>query len=105
MSTSRCRVGSWVSNSGRIDEPYAWAGTQNAELDRLLDRLAVETDREVAAPLWDEYQEALIEEQPYTFFYFSERLDGWNRRLHDVVMDQRGEWVNVREWYIDPASR
>jgi peptide/nickel transport system substrate-binding protein len=92
-------------HSGRIDEPYAWAGTQNPELDRLLDRLAVETDRDVAAPLWDEYQEALIEEQPYTFFYFSERLDGWNRRTRDIVMDQRGEWVNVREWYIDPASR
>jgi peptide/nickel transport system substrate-binding protein len=92
-------------HSGRIDEPYAWAGTENPELDRLLDRLAVETDRDVAAPLWEEYQEALIEEQPYTFFYFSERLDAWNRRVHDVVMDQRGEWVNVREWYIDPGSR
>ena len=92
-------------HSGRIDEPYAWSGTQNPELDRLLDALAVTTDRDVAAPLWAEYQEELIAEQPYTFFYFAERLDGWNRRMRGIAMDQRGEWVNLREWYIDPASR
>lgn len=92
-------------HSERIDQPYAWAGTENPELDRLLDQLAVTTDRELAAPLWAAYQEELIEEQPYTFVYFIERLDGWNRRLQNVVMDQRGEWVSIRDWYIDPASR
>ena len=55
--------------------------------------------------VWREYQEALIEEQPYTFFYFQSRLDGVNRRVRDVVMDVRGEWVNVKDWNLDPASR
>jgi peptide/nickel transport system substrate-binding protein len=92
-------------HSGRIDEPYAWAGTRNATLDRLLDTLAVTVDRDAALPLWAEYQRELALEQPYTFFYFPERLDGVNRRLRNVVMDQRGEWVSIRDWYIDPASR
>ena len=92
-------------HSGRIDEPYAWAGTRNAKLDRLLDTLAITVDREEALPLWAEYQRELALEQPYTFFYFPERLDGVNRRLRNVVMDQRGEWVSIRDWYIDPASR
>ncbi|MEX2465841.1 MAG: ABC transporter substrate-binding protein [Gemmatimonadota bacterium] len=92
-------------HSDRIDEPYAWAGTQNPEIDRLIDTLSVTLDREAAIPLWAEYQRVLAEEQPYTFFYFPERLDGVNRRVRNVVMDQRGEWVSIRNWYIDPASR
>jgi peptide/nickel transport system substrate-binding protein len=92
-------------HSARIDEPYAWSGTRNAELDRLIDLLAVTIDRDDALPIWAEYQRVVAEEQPFTFFYFPERLEGWNERLRNVVMDQRGEWVNIREWYIDPASR
>jgi peptide/nickel transport system substrate-binding protein len=92
-------------HSERIDQPYAWSGTRNPEVDRLLEEISRTPDRETAMTLWREYQDVLIEEQPYTFFYFQSRLDGVNRRLRDVVMDVRGEWVNVKDWYLDPASR
>ena len=92
-------------HSARIDQPYAWSGTQNPELDRLLEVLSVTVDREEAKTLWQEYQAVLVEEQPYTFFYFPDRLDGVNRRVQGVVMDARGEWVNIKDWYLDPASR
>lgn len=92
-------------HSERIDQPYAWSGTQNPEIDRLLDTLALTVDREEAIPLWAEYQRVLGEEQPYTFFYFPDRLDAVNRRVENVVMDQRGEWVSIRDWYIDPDTQ
>lgn len=92
-------------HSGRIDQPYAWSGTNNADLDRLLDQLALTVDREEALPLWAEYQRVIAEEQPYTYFYFPDRLDGVNHRVKGVVMDARGEWISIRDWYIDPASR
>ncbi len=92
-------------HSARIDQPYAWSGTKNPEIDRLLEQISRTPDREEAMAVWREYQEALIEEQPYTFFYFQSRLDGVNRRVRDVVMDVRGEWVNVKDWNLDPASR
>ena len=44
-------------------------------------------------------------EQPYTYFYFSRRLEGISDRVKGVEMDARGEWLNVREWYVDPAAR
>jgi hypothetical protein len=74
-------------------------------MDHLMEALNLTIDREVARPLWRDYQEALIEEQPFTFLYFPERLDGVNRRVKNVVMDARGEWVNIKDWYLDPASR
>lgn len=92
-------------HSDRIDQPFAWSGTNNPEIDRLLVELKGTVDRAEARALWDEYQSVLVEEQPYTFFYFRQRLDGVNRRVQNAVMDARGEWTNIREWYIDPASR
>jgi peptide/nickel transport system substrate-binding protein len=92
-------------HSDRIDQPYAWSGTRNPQIDRLLEELALIVDRDEARARWAEYQQVLIEEQPYTFFYFPDRLDGVSTRMKGVVMDARGEWLNIREWYIDPASR
>ena len=92
-------------HSERIDQPFAWSGTSNPEIDRFLERLRVTIDRDEARALWRDYQQVLMQEQPYTFFYFPDRLDGVNRRVRDVEMDARGEWQNIRAWYLDPASR
>jgi peptide/nickel transport system substrate-binding protein len=92
-------------HSERIDQPYAWSGTDNPEIDRLLEELSLVVDRSEATELWQEYQAVLVEEQPYTFFYFPDRLDGVNRRVRDVAMDARGEWINIKDWHLDPANR
>ena len=92
-------------HSERIDQPFAWSGTRNPEIDRLLEAIGVTVDREEAKQLWAEYQKVLSEEQPYTYFYFPDRLDGVNERVEDVQMDARGEWINIRKWWIDPAQR
>jgi peptide/nickel transport system substrate-binding protein len=92
-------------HSERIDQPYAWSGTRNERIDALLEALATTVDRDEALPLWREYQRVLSEEQPYTFFFFTERLQGVNRRVRNVAMDARGEWAGISRWWIDPASR
>ncbi|MFQ5537679.1 MAG: ABC transporter substrate-binding protein [Gemmatimonadota bacterium] len=92
-------------HSKRLDGLYAWSGTRNPVIDSLLDTLSLILDREEAKPLWARYQHVLAQEQPYTFFYYPDRLDGVNRRLQDVVMDARGEWINIKDWWIAPAQR
>jgi peptide/nickel transport system substrate-binding protein len=92
-------------SSSSADRPYGWSGTRIPKLDTLMDRLVGAVDRDRARRLWGEYERVLEEEQPYTFLYFPDRLDGVNRRLKGVVMDARGEWVGVRRWWIDPADR
>ncbi len=92
-------------HSDAVDGRYAFAGTRDPELDRLLDTLQLIPDREEARRRWTEYQERIIEIQPYTFLYFPHRQDGVNRRLRNVVMDVRGEWANLREWWIAPDHR
>lgn len=90
-------------HSQRMDGLYQWAGIQSPRLDRYLDTLQLVQDRAQAAPLWREYQRALIDEQPYTFLYYPAHLNGVRRSLRNAEMDARGTWVNLREWWIDPA--
>jgi peptide/nickel transport system substrate-binding protein len=91
--------------SDRSEGPYAFAGTSNPELDRLLDTLQTIVDRDEALPVWYEYQRVLNEEHPYTFLFYPERLAGVNERMNDVEMDVRGEWLSIADWWIDPAER
>lgn len=92
-------------HSDRIDQPYAWSGTNNPEIDRLLEQLSTTVDRARARELWVEYQNVVIEEQPYLFFYFPNQLIGASTRMQGVEMDQRGIWLNAKDWYIDPDRR
>jgi len=94
-----------IFHSARADQPFATTGVNSPEIDRLLESIAVTTDRAQGWSLWREYQAALIAEQPYTFVFFPDRLIGLNRRVRGAVMDVRGELVNLREWYLEEASR
>ena len=84
---------------------YGWSGTRRPDMDRLLEQLPLAVDREKAKMLWAQYQELLVDEQPYTFFYFPDRLDGVSRSLNDVQMDVRGELVNVKDWWFSVDQR
>lgn len=88
-----------------VDGPYAFAGLQDPTIDRYLDTLQLITSREEARPLWREYQLRQMELHPYTFLYSPDRINGINTRLQDVRMDIRGEWLNLREWWIRPEDR
>jgi peptide/nickel transport system substrate-binding protein len=91
-------------HSEAVDRDYAFSGIQDQELDRYLDTLQLIPARGEAEAVWRAYQNRLVHLQPYTFLYYSDRQNGVNRRLQGVVMDVRGDWQNVREWWIDPQE-
>ena len=92
-------------HSERSDRMFAFSGTNNPEIDRLLEAISSTRGRDASRALWAEYQQEIMVEQPYTYLYFRDRLAGVNGRLSGVVMDARGEWVNARQWYIEPDVR
>ncbi len=91
--------------SDRAEGPLGWSGIQSPRLDSLLDRLATTVDRDEARGVWSEYQAVLTEEQPYTWLYHPVRLDGVRSAMGGVVMDPRGEWASIKEWWLDPSER
>ncbi len=92
-------------HSSNLSAPYAWSGTQRADIDGFLEQLPLVLDRDEAKVVWNEYQSLLVDEQPYTFFYFPDRLDGVSKRLRGAEMDSRGEWLNIKDWSIPTELR
>ena len=92
-------------HSRNFSGTYAFSGTLRPDIDSLLDQLPLVVDRTDAKPLWKQYQELLVDEQPYTFFFFPDRLDGVSKRLRGVEMDNRGEWLNIKDWWVPADQR
>ena len=92
-------------HSEEIDGPAAWSGTQRPDIDDYLERLPLILDPDSAKSMWNEYQELLVDEQPFTFLYQRDRLAGVNKRVRGMVMDLRGDWVEVRSWWIPSDER
>ncbi len=92
-------------HSERIDGPFAFSGTQRADIDSYLDRLPLTLDRDEARPLWKEYLELIVDEQPWTFIYVSDRMHGVNKRLQNMNVDTRGDWVGIKDWWIPADQR
>jgi len=88
-----------------VEGSWAFSGTMDPELDRYLDTLQLLPDREMAYPVWQAYQLRLMELQPYSFLYSAHRRNGVGPRLQDVVMDTRGDWATIRNWWIVPEDR
>ncbi len=89
----------------QLQGAFQWAGYCNPRVDSLLDQLTLIEDRAEALPLWREYQEIMLRDQPYTFLYYDVRANAVRKRIRDVRMDIRGDLVNVKDWWIDPADR
>jgi peptide/nickel transport system substrate-binding protein len=87
------------------DEPYQWVSYCNRETSALLDTLPKIVDRNAARPVWSRYQQLIARDQPYTFLYFQQRLEGVSSRLWNVHPDARGDLVGVQKWFILPDRR
>jgi peptide/nickel transport system substrate-binding protein len=92
-------------HSDAVDGLWAFSGTEDPVLDRYLDTLPLITERAAALPHWHAYQQRILEIQPFTYLYSSFRRGGVSERLRGVVMDSRGEWAGIREWWIAPEDR
>lgn len=89
----------------KLQETYQWVSYCNPQTDRLLDTLPTIVDRNASRPLWNQYQRQIAQDQPYTILYFTRRLEGVHERLRNVHPDARGDWVNIRQWYLLPNMR
>ena len=89
----------------KMDEPFQWVGYCNPQTETLLDALPKIADRTTAKPLWIQYQRQISQDQPFTFLYFIDRLEGVRNRLRNVHPDARGDWVGAKDWWILPGAR
>jgi peptide/nickel transport system substrate-binding protein len=89
----------------KLKGPFQWVGYCDPETERYLDTLPKIVSRAASKPLWLQYQEKIAHDQPFTFLYYTRRLEGVHERLRNVHPDARGDWTGAPRWFLDPAQR
>lgn len=87
-------------HSDALGAPYQFASYANPDVDRLMDRAAVEQDRNAARPLWQRAQRILRDEQPWTLLYYQTDAFLARDRLQGVEMDIRGALLTLPRWWV-----
>ncbi|MGC8908088.1 MAG: peptide-binding protein [Desulfomonilaceae bacterium] len=73
---------------------------QNPEVDRLLELGASTYDREERKKYYDEFQEIIAEDQPYTFLFVQDSLPIISSRFHGIVPAAIGISYDFIKWYV-----
>jgi peptide/nickel transport system substrate-binding protein len=92
-------------HSASLQGMFQLASYRNPELDALLDSLTGILDREQARPRWHHVQRILRDEQPWTFLWYVPNLYAVRDRVHGIVMDERGAFINLAHWWLAGAAQ
>lgn len=84
--------------------PFNFTGYRNPELDRLFAQAGAQPTEELALPFWKQAAAILSRDQPYTWLFYMDGVDGVNNRLRNTKIDTFGRYQNVWEWWI-PRSQ
>jgi len=89
----------WHSNAINPSQGINVISYRNSEVDRIL----VEVQNlplEEQVPLWHRFQELVHEDQPFTFLYENERLNGVSTRLTHHEMNMLSSYFNMEAWTL-----
>lgn len=87
-------------HSTTMDNPFHATSYTNPEVDRLLDRAKVTSNRAAATALWQRFQRIIRDDAPMTFLWWSPDLIVAQERLQGVQMDVRGALITLPRWYL-----
>ncbi len=82
-----------------------YVGYADPEVDRLIEKVARLGTIEAQKPVLDRIQALIVRDQPYTFLYEGQRLDGLNLRVRDAVINDATPYFNVDEWWVWDGPR
>jgi len=88
-------------HSDEIEDGSNLVAYSNPEVDRLLDEIREQPTLEAAQPLFDRLQRIVLEDQPYTFLWQSQRLVGARKRVHGVAPNHLFTLWDLDEWWVD----
>lgn len=91
-------------HSDALGGPFQVASYSNPEVDRIIDRTRVMTDREEALPLLHRFQTILRAEQPWSFLFYYPDLLVVRERLRGVETDIRSDLVSLSRWWLADAE-
>jgi peptide/nickel transport system substrate-binding protein len=89
----------WGSNFA--ERPFNSAAFQNRELDEVIAQLSKPNAPTQKRSLWQRYQQILHNEQPRTFLYYYDELEGFNKRIRNAEVNMLSTLYNLHEWQAE----
>jgi peptide/nickel transport system substrate-binding protein len=89
-----------IWNSDFKNTPFNSSCFQHARLDTLCMRLTEPLPADTVRKYWYEFQEILHDEQPRTFLYYYDELQGFNARLKHVKVNMLAVLINAHQWEV-----
>ena len=80
--------------------PFNSSAFQNKELDTIIAELSSPLPKERSLALWKSYQKILHDEQPRSFLYYYDELEGFNRRIKNSDVNLIATLYNAWEWSV-----
>ncbi len=81
-------------------KPFNSSAFQNTELDRVVAKLTGPLPKAEQLKLWKKYQQILAKEQPRTFLYYYDELEGFNPRVQNVKLSLLYTLGNMYDWNV-----
>jgi peptide/nickel transport system substrate-binding protein len=106
----------WAMSVNTPDLFQIWHSTQaveggsnhvfykNPRVDELLEAYRVEFDAAKRKVMYDEVQQILYDEQPYTFLFMQRAISAWDRRFMGVTWYPSGA-TDMAEWWVPQTGQ
>jgi len=94
----------YAFHTSEIDGGDNFSGYSNPEVDRLIDRMEAMSNIADAKPILIRLQEIIHQDQPMTFLWESQRINGMNSRLRSVHPNVLGTFRDLQTWWLAPAE-
>jgi peptide/nickel transport system substrate-binding protein len=90
----------WGKNS-----VYNYVSYENPRVTQLFEQARAQPTEERATPFWRAAAEQIARDQPYTWLYYFDQVDGVNNRLQGIKSDTYGAYQNAWEWWVRGEQR
>ncbi len=87
------------------DVLFNYVSYENPRVTQLFEQARTQPTEERATPYWMAAAEQIARDQPYTWLYYFDQIDGVNNRLQGIRIDTYGAYQNVWEWWVRGEQR
>lgn len=94
-----------IFHSKGAEGGFNYPGYKNARVDAIIDQARVMADFQAAKPLWDEMQQIMDAEQPFSALYEPKGLVGLSKRFRNVRVTAPRPTYNLHEWWVPKAEQ
>ncbi len=86
------------------DSPFNYTNYGNAEVTALLEHARSQPTYESSVDAWRDVATRVVQDQPYTWLYYLDSVDGVSNRLRGTSIDTYGPYHHMWEWWVTDAA-